>query len=195
MKFFLSILLFFFLYPCEAQVQSYTITKQDTIRLNPINFKKVVALHLDEAIVVVDQNVFLEKLKEERKGLKKQIRSRERIIKGDAARTGIITSQVKSYKNQYSAVDSVYIALKNKKQDTAWINDKFIKSQSSFGEFLPSLLETNKCNVLNRDLEPQKYIIKLTGNKRTGEMTSVNSSFYYLPASKRFFRSKMNWVS
>src|SRR5688572_30585460 len=93
-----------------SQINSYKITKTDTIELNDLTFKRIVALQFDEAIVLVDYSFFINKLSAERKGLKKQIKSRERLIRKGTSSPEITLSQLNFYKRQFTAIDSVFAA-------------------------------------------------------------------------------------
>ena len=76
----------------QGQIESYKITKSDTIKLLDVSFKRVAAIHLSEATILVDYDLFMKHLTEERNGLKKQIRSRERMIKRGKDYPGITSS-------------------------------------------------------------------------------------------------------
>ena len=196
MKFLLLILSFTTYSVLHGQVAGYNIDKQDTIQLRDLHLKRMVALQLDEAIVLIDYDFFYNQLKRERKGLKKKITSRKRIIEKGTDNPNITSSQLKHYQRQYFPVDSVYAALKSQKADTVKVDySLFEKAQSPFGDFLPSVIEAKNCIILDLSHKPQPYIIKLAGSKKTGQMTAVGSSFYFLPAAKRYFWSKMDWVS
>lgn len=196
MKFVLLILSFAASSILHSQVAGYNITKKDTIQLRDLHFKRTIAFYLDEAIVLFDYSFFLNKLKKERKGLKKQITSRERMIKKGTDYPGITSPQLKHYRRQYLPIDSVYTALKNHKTDTIRVDySVFEKAQSPFGDFLPFVLEAKNCIILDFNHKPQPYIIKQAGSKKTGQTTTVSSSFYFLPAAKWYFWSKMDWVS
>ncbi len=109
---------------------------------------------------------------------------------------GITSSQLNFYRKQYNKVDSVYRAMQSHKSDTFLLNHSvFVEAGSPFGDFLPVLIETNKCVVINIKGEPQQYIIRKSGTIKTGQMTGAGSSFYFVPGASRHFWSKMNWVS
>jgi hypothetical protein len=81
MKIFLLILSITTINSALAQMESYKITNNVTIGLSDLHFKKVVALHFDEATILVDRDLFMKHLSTERTTLQKQIKSRERMIK------------------------------------------------------------------------------------------------------------------
>jgi len=196
MKFLLLFLSFATSCVLHSQVAGYNINKQDTIQLRDLHFKRTVALQLDEAIVLIDYNYFLDQIKKERKGLKKQITSRERMIKKGTDYPGITSPQLKRYQRQYLPLDSVYTALLRQKSDMVKVDyGVFENVQSPFGRFLPSVIEAKNCIILDLSHKPQPYIVKQTGYKKTGQMTAVGSSFYFLPEAKRYFWSKMDWIS
>ena len=179
-----------------AQLDSYKIARRDTIELANLTFKRIVALQFNEAIVLIDYELFMKKLELERNGLKKQIRSRERMIRKRTDYPGITSLQLRKYQRQFSTVDSVFTAFMRTKLDTLRAdNNVFANAGSSFGDFLPSALERKQCMVVDLSNRAQKYIIKLSGSKKTGQMTAVGSSFYFIPGATRYFLSKMDWVS
>jgi|GEM_PF-6201077 len=81
MKYLLTLLFFAAVNFCIAQEGAYYFTHQDTVKLSNIELKSTVALRLEEATIIVDRSLFFEKLAKERKGLQKQIKSRDRIKK------------------------------------------------------------------------------------------------------------------
>ncbi len=179
-----------------SQIDSYKIIKTDTIELNDLTFKRIVALQFDEATVLIDYNFFMNKLSNERKGLQKQIKSRERLIRKGTSSREITSSQLNLYLRQFAAIDSVFAALKATKLDTLRADyGVFTKAGSPFGDFLPSALEKKQCMVADRNNRTQKYIIKFSGSKKTGDMTAIGSSFYFIPGATTYFLSKMDWVS
>ena len=140
-----------------AQVDLYKITNRDTIELTYLTFKRVVALQFDEASVLMDYELFIKKLHAERKGLKNQIRPRERMIRKETDYTGITSSQLKSYQRQFYAVDSVFDAFKGSKLDTLRVDyNVFVNAGSPFGDFLPSALEKKQCMVVDLSNRIQK---------------------------------------
>lgn len=196
----MKLILFLLLIPgfsyVHAQIATYHITRQDTIELAPLNFKRTVALHLEEAIVLFEYGFFMEKIAGERRGLQKQIRSRERMIRKGSDYGSITASQLKGYQRQYPAVDSIYRVLKTGKPDTVHVDyNVFVKAQSPFGDFLPRALEAKQCMVMDAKHVLQRYVIKQSGNKKTGSMTAAGSRFYFLEGATRYFWSKMDWVS
>jgi len=196
MKFLLTLLFFAAVSFCNAQEGAYNFTQQDTFKLSDLKLRSAVALRLEEATILIDRNFFFNKLAKERKGLQKQIKSRERMTKKGNDYSGITSSQLNLYQKQYTQVDSVFRAMLSHKSDTFKLNySVFAKSGSPFGDFLPVLIETGKCIITNIKGEPQPYIIRKTGNIKTGQMTGAGSSFYFVPGSFRHFWSKMNWVS
>jgi len=175
----------------QGQIDSYKITKTDTIKLVDISFKRVAAIHLSEATILVDYDLFMKHLTEERNGLKKQIRSRERMIKRGKDYSGITSSQLKSYKRDFTPVDSVFNVAKHNKLDT--FHADYVKTP--IGNFIPSAIESNQSIVLDINSHKQIFIIKMSGSKKTGQMTAVGSSFYFIPGATKYFLSKMDWVS
>ena len=196
MKTILVIILIAFWSSLSAHADSYKINKGDTINLSDLKFKRVVALQFNEAIVLVDYNTFISKLEAERRGLKKQISQRERMLKRGTDFPDITSSQLRMYQRQFPAIDSIFKFLKSTKKDTLWVNNNvFVKANTPFGDFLPSVLEAKQCMVLDLNKQLQKYIIKQSSSQRTGQMTAVGSSYYFIPGAKRHFLSKMDWVS
>ena len=191
MKIFFLILSTIAINSVHAQIESYKITNIDTIELPDISFKKVAALHFAEATILVDYNLFMKHTTAERKGLKKQIRSRERMIKRGTDYAGITSSQLKSYKNHFIPVDSVFAIAKQNRLDTFHVD----YSKTPIGDFIPSAIENKQCMVLDPNNRKQKFVIKLSGSKKTGQMTAVGSSFYFIPGATKYFLSKMDWVS
>jgi hypothetical protein len=191
MKTFLLILSIIVVNSVEAQIESYKITRSDTIELPGLSFKKVAALHFAEATILVDYDLFMKHLTAERKGLKKQIRSRERMIKRGTNYTGITSSQLKSYKSHFIPVDSVFAIAKKNKLDTFHVD----YTDSPIESFIPSAIENQQCIVLDLNNHKQNFVVKLSGSKKTGQMTAVGSSFYFIPGATNYFLSKMDWVS
>jgi hypothetical protein len=178
----------------KAQQDGYQFTRVDTFQLAHLRFNKSIGLRFEEAIVLLDRNYFVSDLKAERKGLIKQINSRKRIIKKE--NDAIVFSQLKKYQRQFDTVDSIYSLIKASKSDTIILDyTNLYKVALPSVDYLPSLLENRKCMVLNSSFQPESFIIKKTGTMKTGKMTAVNSSFYYVPTSKNYFWSRMNWVS
>ena len=196
MRIFLLILSIATINSALAQIDSYKISNSDTIELSDLHFKKVVALHFDEATILVDYDLFIKHLSAERKGLQKQIKSRERMIKRGTDYADITSSQLKSYQRQFAPVDSIFIIAKRSKLDTIQIDYRlFIKANSPFGDFLPSAIENKQCMVLDLNNHKQNFVIKISGSKKAGQMTAVGSSFYFIPGATKYFLSKMDWVS
>ena len=191
MKIFFLILSTIAINSVQAQIESYKITKSDTIELPDLSFKKLAALHFAEATILVDYNLFMKHLTAERKGLKKQIRSRERMIKRGRDYAGITSSQLKSYKNHFISVDSVFTIAKHNRLDTLHVD----YTKTPIGNFIPSVIENKQCMVLDLNNHNQKFVIKLSGSMKTGQMTAVGSSFYFIPGATKYFLSKMDWVS
>jgi hypothetical protein len=178
----------------KAQQDSYQLTQVDTIQLTYLKFNKPIVLQFDDAIVLLDRDYFISDLKTERKGLIKQINSRKRIIKKE--NDAIVFSQLKKYQRQFDAVDSIYSLIRASKSDTIILDyTNLYKVALPSVDYLPSLLENRKCMVLNSSFQPEALIIKKTGTMKTGKTTAVNSSFYYIPTSKKSFWSRMNWTS
>lgn len=196
MKTFLLILSITVINSLQAQIDSYKITKSDTIELSDLAFKRIVALHLDEATILVDHDLFMKHLTAERNGLKKQIKSRKRMIKRGTDYPGITSSQLKSYQRQFALVDSVFAIVNQSRLDTFHVGYRiFIKVNSPFGDFLPSAIEAKQCMVLDLSNHKQNSLIKLSGSKKTGQMTAVGSIFYFIPGATKYFLSKMDWIS
>jgi hypothetical protein len=180
----------------QAQIDLYKITRNDTIELSDLAFKRVVALHFDEATILVGFELFMKHLTAERNGLKKQIKSRERMIKRGTEYPGITLSQMKLYQKQFVPVDLVFTIVKQSKLDTFHVDYRiFIKANSPFGDFLPSAIESNQCMVLDLNNHKQNFVIKLSGSKKTGQMKAVGSSFYFIPGATKYFLSKTDWAS
>jgi hypothetical protein len=109
---------------------------------------------------------------------------------------GITTSQLNFLQHRLSSTDSIYKILYSQQSDTIWIDNSFIeRALSSVSYLVSSSLEANKCMVLNSDLELQTYVIKQTGSRKTGAMTGVGLSYYFIKGAKRHFWIKMNWIS
>jgi len=118
------------------------------------------------------------------------------MIKKGKDYPGITSSQLKALQERLSGCDSIYKTLYFQKLDTAWIDYSLIeKAHSSVSDLVSSSLETKQCMVINSDGESQTYVIKQTGGKKTGEMTGVGLSYYFIKGTKRYFWSKMNWIS
>jgi hypothetical protein len=195
MKAFLLILSIIVINSLQAQIDSYQITKSDTIELSDLAFKRTIAMHFDEATILMDHDLFMKHLTAERKRLKKEIKERERIVKeGDY--DAIVSSQLKSYQKQFTSVDSVFAIVRRSRLDTFHVDNRvFINVNSPFGSFLPSVIESKQCMVLNLGNHKQKFVIKISGTKKTGQMTARGSSFYFIPGATKYFFSKMDWVS
>ena len=180
----------------QAQVDSYQITDCDTIELPDILFKRMVALHFDEATILLDHDLFMKHLTAERKGLKKQIKTLERMIKRGTDYPAITSSQLKLYERQFAPVDSLFASVKQSRLDTFHIDYRiFIKADLPFSGFLPSVIESKQCMVLDLKDHKQNVIIKKSGTMKTGQTTTVGSSFYFIPGAAKYFLSKIDWVS
>jgi len=180
----------------QAQIDSYKVSKTDTIKLYDLAFQRTITLHLDEATILMDHDLFMKHLKAERKGLKKQIKSLKRMIKRGTDYPGITSSQLRSYQRQYAPVDSEFAIVKQSRLDTFHVDYKiFIKADLRFDYFLPSAIESKQCMVLDLSNHKQNVIFKISGSKKTGQMTAVGSSFYFIPGATKYFLSKMDWVS
>ncbi|TMI90322.1 MAG: hypothetical protein E6H08_15220 [Bacteroidetes bacterium] len=180
----------------QAQIDSYQITNSDTIELADLSFKRAVALHFDEATILLDHDLFMKHLTSERKGLKKQIKSLERMIKRGTDNPGVTSSQLKSYQRQFAPVDSVFAIVKQSRLDTFHVDYRiFIRTDLPFGDFLPSTIESKQCMILDLSNHKQNLVIKINGTKQTGQMTAVGSSFYFIQGSAKYFLSKMDRVN
>ena len=180
----------------QAQVDSYQITDCDTIELPDLLFKRTVALHFDEATILLDHDLFMKHLTAERKGLKKQIKTLERMIKRGTDYPAITSSQLKLYERQFAPVDSLFASVKQSRLDTFHIDYRiFIKADLPFSGFLPSVIESKQCMVLDLKDHKQNVIIKKSGTMKTGQTTKVGSSFYFIFGAAKYFLSKMDWVS
>jgi hypothetical protein len=175
----------------QGQIETYKITKSDTLEMPDLSFKRIAALHFTEATILVDYDLFMKHLTDERRGLKKQISSRERMLKRGTDHPSITSSQLKFYKDHFKPVDSVFAAAKKNKLDTFHVD--YVKTP--IGSFIPAAIENKQCIILDFNNQKQNSIIKLSGNKKTGQMTAVGSSFYFIPGAAKYFLSKMDWVS
>jgi hypothetical protein len=173
----------------KAQIESYTIHKSDSIHLEDISFKKTAALHLGGATVLVEYRDFSNELNSERKGLKKQIRQRESILKRRSDK--IVQSQLNNYKSRFTIIDSVYRQSKGNKSDTFHVDYNLLPIVN----FIPSRIESKRCIILDNYNQKQQIIIKVSGSKKTGQWTAVGTSFYFIIGAKRYFFSKIDWVS
>lgn len=191
MKIFFLILSISVVNSVQGQIESYKIAKNDTITIPDISFRRVAAFHFANVTILAGYDLFMKYLTTERKGLKKQIRVRERMIKRGNNYPGITLSQLKSYQSQFVSVDSVFIVAKRNKTDTFHVD----YYKTSIGSFIPSAIENGQCVVLDSNNHKQKCIIKLSGSKKTGQMTAIGSSFYFIPGTTKYFLSKMDWVS
>lgn len=163
-----------------------------------INFEKVIAFNVRDAIIYIEYDFLKKRLSDEWKGCKKQIKGRERIHEIDPDLDKIVKYQLSGYKKQFVVLDSIKRCLKSVDpgKDTLFISyDIFYKSGSLFGDFIPNLIESGQCIIMNKDNNRQLYIIRQTGTKKTGQMTGVGSSLYFLAGSENYFWGKMNWVS
>lgn len=191
MRTILLILSFSIISSVHGQIEGYKITKSDTLKLRDISFKRVAAFHLSEATILLDYDLFMKHLTETRKGLKKQIKSRERMIRRGKDYHLITSAQLKFYKRDFKIVDSVFNATRQNKLDT--FNVDYFKTP--IANFIPSAIESNQSIVLDRNNHKQLFIIKMSGNIKTGQMTAVGSSFYFIPGAIKYFLSKMDWIS
>jgi hypothetical protein len=189
MKIGILILSFVVIQPVHAQIGSYSITHIDTIKLPDLSFKRLAALHLDEATILIEYKIFSKQLTSERKGMKKQIRSRKHLLKHDY--NPIVTAQLRFYEVKFDLVDSIYSISKKNNADTFHVNCRI----APFQDFLASELENNQCIVLDIYNRKQNFIIKKSGYQRTGQMTSVGSTFYFLPGATKYFLTEMNSAS
>jgi hypothetical protein len=168
--------------------------KQDTIHLESISFKKIVALQTVDAVIGIDYKLFLDNLAAERKGCKKQIKERERLLKKGKTIDEILVAQTNMYKKQLAGLDSVYKLIGVSNRDTVFVNYAIIYNAGSpFGDFLPKLLEGSKCLLFNKQMQRQHFIIRQKGWKKTGAMTSQGSTLYFLPGSNHHFWSRSDF--
>lgn len=196
MKIFFLILISLSFSLLQAQETSFIISKQDTIELNRLHFARTVALSLDEATILLDYRTVLKKAQDERSWLKKRIRTKEKMIKKGKDYPGITSSQLKEDQQRLSSTDSIFKILSTQRSDTIWIDYSLILlAKSSISSLVSSSLENGRCMVLNADLQLQAHIVKQTGSRKTGEMTGVGLSYYFIKGVKRYFWSKMDWIS
>jgi hypothetical protein len=183
----------FFCAPLIAQSSAFNIKEVDTLKMGALRIHRVAALEVGDAIVLVDYGYVLKRLKIERKGLKKQINSRDRMLRKNPTNK-TIRYQRAFYNEQFVIIDSSYqLIRKIDKRDTAWIPMESFSGP--FGDFIPAIIESGQCVILNDRKEIQHFIIKKSGWEKTGAMTAVGKSYYYLPGSEDYFWSKMDWIS
>lgn len=196
-----SYLLFLLLlgnYYGSCQKNSFDKFKQDTIAMGNINFTNVVALDVNEAVICIEYRLFKEKLFQEWTGCRKQVKEREHIRDNNSESYKIVSNQIAFYKRQFVVLDSIKKYLKKVAvpKDTAFISyNIFLKISSPFGDFIPALIESGQCIIVHKNNKRQSYIIRQIGSKKTGQMTGVGLSLYFLPGHNNHFWSKMNWVS
>ena len=177
----------------QAQVDSYKISKTDTIFLPEISYKPIVALHFTEAIVLVEYQLFLKRLTGERNGLKKEIKSRERMIKKGTDYSGITSSQLKYYQSPFDIVEPIFQAAKRNKLDTLHLDH--LQANATYGYYIPQALENQECIVTDLQNNRKKYIFKLSVSKNTRQNTSLSSTFLFIRGATKYFCSKMDWVN
>jgi hypothetical protein len=167
---------------------------QDTIYLESISLKKIVALQTADAVIGIDYKFFLDKLATERKGCRKQIKERERLLKKGKEIDKIVAAQTNMYKKQLGGLDSVYKLVDIRNRDTVFVNYAIISNAGSpFGDFMPGLLEGSKCLLFNKQMQREHFIIRQKGWKKTGAMTAHGSTLYFLPSSNRHFWSRWDF--
>lgn len=179
---------------CIAQEDTFRLKQIDTIDVPAFSFKKVAELHLRHAIIMIDGKTYLKLLSDERRGLDKTIKSIERIQarKTDPA----LNSHLRLYRPRYLFIDSMYFLAKRNKSDTIHVDyEKFEDSAPSFFYFLPSAIIKKECIIFSLDNRRPRYIIRKVGFRKTGPMTGVGQSYFFLPDASNYFLSKMDWVS
>ena len=183
-----------FTHNCFSQKNTFTQFTQDTIKLSNISFNKTTGLILNEATIFIESGFFEKKLREEHKGCKKNIKKINRIKKSDSATAKILQYQLKTALAAFSGLDSAYKFLKkNKKQcDTLFFPFRLFFANSRFGDFIPSLIETNQCAVADKFLKPQYIIIRQTGWTKSGSNSS-GSKYFFLPGCNNYFWAKWMW--
>src|SRR5688500_13562711 len=106
MRVFLFIIASFITFQSSSQKNSFDRFTQDTILLNEINFPKVVAFDVGEAIIYIEHRLFKEKLYQEWKGCRKTIKKRKRILDDKSPTNWITKNQLQGYEKQYLICDS-----------------------------------------------------------------------------------------
>lgn len=168
--------------------------EQDTIKLSNIAFKKTVGLVLDEAIIYIRLGFFEQKLHEEWKGCKKDIRQQKRIASHNTSILAYISDPLKEAQQAFIGLDSAYrYLLKNKHlNDTTYLSYKTFFTKSRFGDFIPNLIENNQCAISDKNFIIQSFIIRQIGWKRNGSYSS-GSRLYFLVGHENHFWSNWDW--
>lgn len=176
--------------PCQKN--DFEKFKQDSVFLpTQLSYKKLIKLHLDSAIILVDFYFFKEKLHTELKGCKKQIRQRKRIKANP-----ITANQLAGYQKAYKVVDSLYKQLQqaNANKDTI---DIFyvgtVQNFCAFGDNFPYLIENGKCLVADTKFKIQAFIIRQIGWQKTSKSHSAGSRLYFIPGHEKHFWWKWDW--
>lgn len=187
----ITFILLFYAARCAGQTNTFDKFEQDTIRFATLSLDKVTVLMLDNAAIMLDFELFYEKLAMERQGCAKQIRSRQRL-----ANDPVVKNQLRNYEKQYRLLDSVFqdIRKQRSKRDTFNVDySGFRTAGSPFGDFLPALIESSQCMIFNTKQEFQSVIIRQKGWKRNSPMHSSGSTLYFLPGQNKYFWSRWDF--
>lgn len=177
-----------------SQKNSFEKFEQDTVKLANIAFKKTVGLVLDEAIIYIQLDFFEQKLREEWKGCKKDIKQRRRIGDHNTDIFSYLPYPLKEAQTAFVGLDSAYRYLKTNKHlnDTTYLSYKVFFSKSRFGDFIPHLIENNQCAISDRNFVIQPFVVRQIGWKRNGTFSS-GSRLYFLVGHENHFWSKWDW--
>lgn len=175
-----------------GQERTYDSYKTDTIQLQGVLFAKTVAYKLNTVTFYVNYEdykntlyVLWKRYRDGMKTVKKEKRKGEHINP--------------DYEPRWRTLDSVYTLLKTKvkTQDTLFLSQNIFDKVglAPLSNFFPDLIEKKQCAIVDDKGQRHFLIIRQTGWKKTGEMTSYGGSSYFLPGQKKAFIGRMNWVT
>lgn len=166
----------------------------DTVWLKKIQLKSTLALHLNGAIVLMEQEPVLKKLKETRKAVKKQYQKELRNIGRAINNIVVVPLYITHYEDRLRFLDTHIGQLENKSTDTVVFFQQLFESQQlSVSELVPPLLEAGKCMVMDSSLRLVPHVIRKTTGQSSGLLVGgePGSSYYFLPHATEFFLQKV----
>lgn len=162
----------------------------DSIWLKKIQLSSTVALHVNNAIVLMEEAPVLKKLREMRKAVKKQYQTELR--KGTKIGNGVMVIPVviSHYEDRLRFLDTHIGQLEKKAPDTVILFQQLFESQGlSVSELVPPLLDAGKCMLMDSSLQLVPFVVRKSARKSNSLLvgSEPGMSYYFLPGATQYF--------
>ena len=179
---------FILLISSEVSSQTYSVSQPaDTIILQQINFKKVLAYNIGGATVLVDYDDFMKSFVPFWKKYKKGVQSLEKSKEENP-----------SYVRRFNFLDATYkrLTAEIKAQDTVFISDiSFRLADIGTSYDFTRKIEQGRCIVLDKNNIRQTFILRQKHSYQKGPLDGWGGRLYFISGQKEPFIRGTDWVS